>query len=102
VQDALFAEPRLARIYDVGEGERIDLPNYLAIVAISATAKASGHPLTAAVQKQITEHALATGFSHGFLVSAAIGLLALSITLAAIRVTRQDLSGVDPMSPPVG
>jgi SAM-dependent methyltransferase len=33
VQDALFAEPRLARIYDVWEGERVDLPNYLAIVA---------------------------------------------------------------------
>src|SRR5215471_13480282 len=33
VQDALFADPRLARIYDVWEGDRIDLPNYLAIVA---------------------------------------------------------------------
>lgn len=33
MQNALFAEPRLARIYDVREGERIDLPNYLAIVA---------------------------------------------------------------------
>jgi 2-polyprenyl-3-methyl-5-hydroxy-6-metoxy-1,4-benzoquinol methylase len=33
VPDAIFAEPRLARIYDVWEGERIDLPNYLAIVA---------------------------------------------------------------------
>lgn len=32
MQDALFADPRLARIYDVWEGERIDLPNYLAIV----------------------------------------------------------------------
>ena len=32
VQDAIFAEPRLARIYDVWEGERIDLPSYLAIV----------------------------------------------------------------------
>jgi predicted MFS family arabinose efflux permease len=69
---------------------------------ISAAAKAAGHPLTAAVQKQITDHALATGFSHGFLVSAAIGLLALIITLAAIRVTRQDLSGVDPMAAPAG
>jgi hypothetical protein len=29
-----------------------------------------------------------TGFSHGFRVTAAIGLLALIITLAAIRVTR--------------
>jgi hypothetical protein len=37
-----------------------------------------------------------TGFSHGFLVSAAISLLAL----AAIRVTREDLSGVDPLAAP--
>jgi SAM-dependent methyltransferase len=33
VPDALFADPRLARIYDIWEGERIDLPSYLAIVA---------------------------------------------------------------------
>ncbi len=33
MQDALFAEPRLARIYDVREGGRIDLPHYLAIAA---------------------------------------------------------------------
>ena len=45
---------------------------------------------------------LAAGFSHGFLVSARIGLLALTIALAAIRVTREDLSGVDPMATPVG
>lgn len=33
MQDAIFADPRLARIYDAWEGERIDLPSYLAIVA---------------------------------------------------------------------
>ncbi len=33
VPDALFAEPRLARIYDLWEGERVDLPYYLAITA---------------------------------------------------------------------
>ncbi len=44
-----------------------------------------GHPLTAATQTQY--HALATGFSQAFLVSAAVGLLALIIPLAAIRVT---------------
>jgi len=33
MQDALFADPRLATIYDVWEGERVDLPHYLAIVA---------------------------------------------------------------------
>jgi SAM-dependent methyltransferase len=31
VQDAIFAEPRLARIYDLWEGERVDLAHYLAI-----------------------------------------------------------------------
>jgi SAM-dependent methyltransferase len=31
VPDALFAEPRLARIYDLWEGGRVDLPHYLAI-----------------------------------------------------------------------
>jgi uncharacterized membrane protein (DUF373 family) len=45
---------------------------------------------------------LVTGFSHGFLVIAAIGLLALIIALAAIRVTRQDLSGVDQTTAPAG
>ncbi len=69
--------------------------------AAAAAAKAAGHPLTAAMHKQIADHALAAGFSHGYLVSAAIGLLALIITLAAIRVTRQDLAGVDPMAAPV-
>ena len=43
---------------------------------------------------------LVTGFSHGFLVTAAIGLLALIIALAAIRVTRQDLSGIDQTTAP--
>jgi EmrB/QacA subfamily drug resistance transporter len=66
----------------------------------AAAAKAAGHPLTAATQTQIQHHALATGFSHGFLVSAAISLLALIIALAAIRVTREDLSGVDPLAAP--
>ena len=59
-----------------------------------------GHHRVSAVLDE--DHALATGFSHGYPVSAAIGLLALIITLATIRVTRQDLSGVDPMAAPVG
>jgi EmrB/QacA subfamily drug resistance transporter len=70
--------------------------------AAAAAAKAAGHPLTAATQTQIQHHALATGFSQAFLVSAAIGLLALIIALAAIRVTRQDLSGVDQTTAPAG
>ncbi|HEY4464748.1 MAG TPA: MFS transporter [Streptosporangiaceae bacterium] len=56
----------------------------------------------AALQAQAYNHALATGFSKGFLVAAGITALALIITLIAIRVTRDDLSGVDPMAAPVG
>jgi EmrB/QacA subfamily drug resistance transporter len=70
--------------------------------AAAAAAQAAGHPLTAATQTQIQHHALATGFSQAFLVSAAIGLLALIIALAAIRVTRQDLSGADQTTAPAG
>jgi hypothetical protein len=66
----------------------------------ATAAKAAGHPLTAATRTQIQHHALATGFSQAFLVSAVVGLLALIIALAAIRVTRQDLSGVDPLAAP--
>ena len=54
----------------------------------------------AALQKAAANHALAHGFSQGYLVSAGIMLLALIITLALIRVRRVDLAGVDPMAAP--
>jgi hypothetical protein len=41
-------------------------------------------------------HALATGFSRGFLAAAGIALFALLIALVTIRVRRQDLAGVEP------
>ncbi len=71
--------------------------------AAVAAAKA-GHPLTkaqaAAAKTQITHNAIAYGFSHGYVVSAGIALLALIVTIATIRVTRQDLAGVNPMAAP--
>ena len=54
----------------------------------------------AALQKAATNHALATGFSKGYLVAAGIMLLALIITLVTIRVKREDLAGVNPMAAP--
>ncbi|HXZ76805.1 MAG TPA: hypothetical protein VEH31_38860, partial [Streptosporangiaceae bacterium] len=44
----------------------------------------------------IYHHALATGFSRAFLVTAGIMLLALLITIVAIRVKRADLAGTSP------
>ena len=54
----------------------------------------------AAAQKAITDHAYSVGFAKGYLVSAAIALLALIITVVAIRVKREDLAGVNPMAAP--
>ena len=54
----------------------------------------------AALQKAATNHALAHGFSQGYIVSAGIMLLALIITVALIRVRREDLSGINPMAAP--
>ena len=54
----------------------------------------------AALQKAAANHALAHGFSQGYVVSAGIMLLALIIAVVAIRVTREDLSGVNPMAAP--
>jgi predicted MFS family arabinose efflux permease len=74
--------------------------------AAAAAAKHSAAHLTAAqqaaAQKALTDHALAYGFSRGYLVSAGIAVLALIITIVAIRVKREDLAGVNPMAAPGG
>ncbi|MGH3193676.1 MAG: hypothetical protein ACRDOU_33960 [Streptosporangiaceae bacterium] len=61
----------------------------------AATARAGVHA-SAAAQTRMYDHALATGFSTGYLVSAGVMVLAVIIALAVIRVTRQDLSGATP------
>jgi len=54
---------------------------------------------SAKLPAEIYRHALATGFSRGFEVSAGITLLALVVAITAIRVRRADLDGSSgPMS----
>ena len=73
-----------------------------ALQAAAAHAKAAGHAIqpspaqVAAAHKAITDHSLAVGFSRAFEVSAIVAVIALIITLAMIRVTKQDLEGVTP------
>ena len=75
------------------------------VAAAAAAAKHATVHLSAAqqaaAQKAITDHAYSAGFSKGYLVSAGIALLALIITVVAIRVKREDLSGINPMAAPV-
>jgi EmrB/QacA subfamily drug resistance transporter len=69
--------------------------------AAAAAAKTGQHlsaAKQAAAQVAMQNHALATGFSKGFLVSAGIALAALVITLLTIRVRKQDLAGINPMA----
>jgi EmrB/QacA subfamily drug resistance transporter len=76
-----------------------NLRSAAASAASAGTAHLSKAQLAAA-QKAMTDHALAYGFSHGFVVSAGISLLGLIITLATIRVKREDLAGINPMAAP--
>jgi EmrB/QacA subfamily drug resistance transporter len=71
--------------------------------AAAAAHGAAAHLTPAAAKAAQTaayNHALASGFSRGYLVSAAIALLALIIALVAIRIKRADMAGVNPMAAP--
>ncbi|HEX6450487.1 MAG TPA: MFS transporter, partial [Trebonia sp.] len=62
-------------------------------------AVAAGQPLPkpgAPPPESIYRHALTVGFSRGFVVAAAIALLALLIGIVTIRVSRQELAGAAP------
>jgi EmrB/QacA subfamily drug resistance transporter len=68
--------------------------------AAAAAAAKAGHSAqthaSGAIPKSIYDHALAVGFSKGFMLSGAIALLALIVTIAMIRVRREDLAGARP------
>jgi hypothetical protein len=62
----------------------------------AAAAVRAGQPVPqpgAAPPASIYDHALTAGFSRAFVVAAGIGLLALLIAIAAIRISRQELAG---------
>jgi len=67
----------------------------------SSLAQAGGHP-SAAQAAALKAHALATGFSQGYLVSAGVLVLSLVIALFMMRVSRADLSGAGPAPEPAG
>ena len=85
---------------------RFDLPGAITATAwvslrsqAAAAARAGGHATgarAAVLQAQIYHHALATGFSRGYPVSAGVLALALIIALFMMRVSRADLSGAGP------
>ena len=74
-----------------------------AAAAAAAAQRATVHlsaAQQAALAKAAENHALAHGFSQGYVVSAGIMVVALIIALVAIRVKREDLAGINPMAAP--
>jgi EmrB/QacA subfamily drug resistance transporter len=74
------------------------------VAQAAAAAAHAGHPLPAArpgasVPTGILHQALATGISRGFLVAAGIAVVALLISVAMIRVRREDLAGAQEPTP---
>jgi predicted MFS family arabinose efflux permease len=71
--------------------------------AAAAAAAKAGHPIhpsavqEAAAKIAIANHALAVGFSRGFVVSAGIMLISLVVAITMIHTTKEDLAGIDPM-----
>jgi len=53
-----------------------------------------------AAQVATANHALAHGFSSGYIVSAGIMLLSLIIAVVLIRIPREELAGINPMAAP--
>jgi MFS family permease len=69
------------------------------VVHAAAAAAKAGQPVPkpdTPLPGSIYHHALAVGFSRGFVVSAGIALLALLIAAATIRVRREELTGAVP------
>jgi EmrB/QacA subfamily drug resistance transporter len=68
----------------------------------AATAAKTGHAAGQspaahkAAEAAMANHALAYGISHGYVVSAAIALLAVVIAIGLVRVKRDDLAGIRP------
>jgi EmrB/QacA subfamily drug resistance transporter len=72
----------------------------------SAAASAAAHPAhlspaaAKAAETAMSNHALATGFSQGYLVAGAIALLSMVIATFMLRVRREELAAVDPLAAP--
>jgi EmrB/QacA subfamily drug resistance transporter len=104
-RDAGLASSLLNTGQQIGGSIGLAILGTVAWTVVANSAKASAvaakaghsafHGTAAQIQTQIYHHALSVGFSRGFYVSAGIALLAFIITIAVIRVKKEDLAGVE-------
>jgi len=109
-QDSGVASSLLNAAQQVGGAIGLALLGTVAWTAVAnsvrtqvAHAAAAGQPVPkpgAPPPASIYDHALTAGFSRAFVVAAGIGLLALLIAIATIRVSREELAGAAPEPQP--
>ena len=96
-QDSGVASSLLNTAQQVGGAIGLALLGTVAWTTVANSVRTQvGHASAAPPPASIYNHALTVGFSRAFLVAAGIGLLALIIAIATIRVSRQELTGVVP------
>src|SRR5208282_2326289 len=92
-RDSGLASSLLNTGQQVGGSIGLAVLGTVAWTVVANTARSSAAQAKAAIY----DHAISAGFSRGFEVSALIAFLALVVTIAMIRVTREDLAGIQPM-----
>jgi hypothetical protein len=96
-RDSGVASSLLNTAQQVGGAIGLALLGTVAWTTVADSVKTQvGHASAAPPPASIYDHALTVGFSRAFLVAAGIGLLALIIAIATIRIRRQELSGAVP------
>jgi EmrB/QacA subfamily drug resistance transporter len=96
-QDSGVASSLLNTAQQVGGAIGLALLGTVAWTTVANSVRTQvGHASVAPPPASIYDHALTVGFSRAFLVAAGIGLLALIIAIATIRVSRQELTGAEP------
>ena len=96
-QDSGIASSLLNTAQQVGGAIGLALLGTVAWTTVADSVRTQvGHASATPPPTSVYYHALTVGFSRAFVVAAGIGLLALLIALATIRVRRQELSGVVP------
>jgi EmrB/QacA subfamily drug resistance transporter len=96
-QDSGVASSLLNTAQQVGGAIGLALLGTVAWTTVADSVRTQvGHASAAPPPASIYDHALTVGFSRAFLVAAGIGLLALIIAVATIRIRRQELSGAVP------
>ena len=94
-EDSGVASSMLNVGQQVGGAIGLALLGTVAWTAVANSVRTQAAKARTPVPQSVYQHALATGFSRGFVVATGIALLALLVAAVTIRIRRQDLTGAE-------